>query len=320
MKFFITGGAGFIGSTLTDVLLNTGHSVTCFDSFDNFYDPIIKKSNIRNALQSKKFSLIEGDIRNQSLLENTLKSNKTDIVIHIAARAGVRPSITQPSLYYDVNVNGTLSLLEAMRNTNTSKLIFASSSSVYGNNKKIPFSENDPVDFPISPYAASKKAAELLCHSYHHLYNFDIFCLRFFTVYGPRQRPEMAIHMFAKNIMNKKPISVFGNGSTKRDYTYIDDIVSGIIGAANHLKGYEIINLGESQTTSLSDLISILENKIGVKAIIQKSPEQPGDMAITNADISKARQLLNYHPNTTIDEGLGKFVNWMNVQHAASIL
>ena len=311
MKFLITGGAGFIGSSVTDKLLETGNSVICLDSFDDFYNPSIKRENIRKALQHKNYLLVEEDIRNKSFLEKFLSENKVDAVIHLAARAGVRPSIANPELYYDVNLNGTLVLLEEMRKANITKMIFASSSSVYGNNEKVPFSEDDNVDFPISPYAASKKSAELLCHTYHHLYAFDIFCLRFFTVYGPRQRPEMAIHKFARNIMSKKAIQMFGDGSSKRDYTYIDDIVSGVIGSVNNLKGYEIVNLGESQTISLANLITVLEKKIGTKAIIEKLPEQPGDVSVTNADISKARRILNYSPQTTIEEGIDKFVSWV---------
>lgn len=314
MKILITGGAGFIGSSITDKLLEDGHSVICLDSFDDFYNPSIKRKNIENALTNKNFSLVEEDIRNKKFLDEIFSTNKVGTVIHIAAKAGVRPSIIHPALYYDVNVNGTLYLLESMRKANVKKMIFASSSSVYGNSKKIPFSEDDNVDFPISPYAASKKSAELLCHTYHHLYGFDIFCLRFFTVYGPRQRPEMAIHMFARNIMNQKSIPMFGDGSSKRDYTYIDDIVSGVVGAVKSLKGYEIINLGESQTISLADLITLLEKKIGTKAIIDKLAEQPGDVAVTNADISKAKRILNYSPQTTIEEGIDKFVNWLMLQ------
>lgn len=311
MKFLITGGAGFIGSSVTTRLLDAGHFVTCLDNFDDFYSPAIKRENLRNVLQNKNFLLVEGDIRNKTFLEKFLTQNKADAVIHLAARAGVRPSIDHPELYYDVNVMGTLSLLSAMRKAGITKMIFASSSSVYGNNKKIPYSEDDSVDFPISPYAAAKKAAELLCHTYHHLYDFDIFCLRFFTVYGPRQRPEMAIHKFALNIMNHIPIAMFGDGSTRRDYTYIDDIVSGVISAIHNLKGYEIINLGESQTISLSDLIGLLEKKIGLNAIVEKLPEQPGDVAVTNANILKAKRILNYSPETSIEEGIDKFVNWL---------
>lgn len=320
MKILITGGAGFIGSSVTDKLLEQNHSVICLDNFDTFYDPLIKRQNINNALSNKNYLLIESDIRDQKFLDAFFSDNKVDIVIHIAARAGVRPSIAKPDLYYDVNINGTLTLLEAMRKADIKKMIFASSSSVYGNNKKIPFSETDNVDYPISPYAATKKAGELLCHTYHHLYAFDIFCLRFFTAYGPRQRPEMAIHMFAKNILNQKPIKMFGDGSTKRDYTYIEDIVSGLIGAINNLKGYEVINLGESQTISLSALIVMLENKIGKKAIIKNCPEQPGDVMITSADISKAKKYLQYSPKTSIEEGINKFVDWLLKEHSVRLV
>lgn len=311
MKFLITGGAGFIGSNLTDKLLSEGHSVICHDNFDDFYSPSIKRENISQALKNKDFSLVSGDIRDKTLLGKIFSDNKVDMVIHLAARAGVRPSIQNPSLYYDVNVNGTLCLLEEMRKAGISQMIFASSSSVYGNNRKTPFSENDIVDFPISPYAATKKAAELLCHTFHHLYGFDIFCLRFFTVYGPRQRPEMAIHMFAQNILEQVPIKMFGDGSSKRDYTYIEDIVSGIRGAAKNLKGYEIINLGESQTISLSELVTLIEKKIGKKAIVEVLPSQSGDVDITFADISKAQRLIGYSPQTGIEAGIGRFTDWL---------
>jgi UDP-glucuronate 4-epimerase len=229
----------------------------------------------------------------------------------LAARAGVRPSILDPELYYDVNVVGTLMLLEAMKAANVRRLLFASSSSVYGNNKKVPFSENDNVDFPISPYAATKKAGELLCHTYHNLYGFDIFCLRFFSVYGPRQRPEMAIHNFARKIIDGLPITVFGDGTTKRDYTFIEDIVNGTIAAMHSLKGYEIINLGESKTYSLNTVVALLEKSLSKKAIINKLPVQPGDVHLTNADISKAKSLIGYEPKTNLEEGISKFVSWL---------
>ncbi|MBI2968173.1 MAG: GDP-mannose 4,6-dehydratase [Bacteroidetes bacterium] len=311
MNFLVTGCAGFIGSHITEHLLSEGYRVTGIDNFDNYYSPRIKRQNTGKVQNHKNFQLVEGDIRNEADVSRLFSKNKFDQVIHIAARTGVRPSLTNPRLYYDVNVNGTLTLLESMKNTGITKMIFASSSSVYGNNKKIPFSESDPVDFPISPYAASKKACELLCHTYHHLCGFDIFCLRFFTVYGPRQRPEMAIHNFARNIMDNKPITLYGDGSSRRDYTYIGDIVRGLAGAVRNLKGYEIINLGESRTVSLSELIRLLEKSTGKKAIIDRQPQQPGDVEITNADISKARRLLQYDPITPIEKGIEKFIEWL---------
>jgi UDP-glucuronate 4-epimerase len=311
MKILVTGGAGFIGSSLVDKLTNENHNVFCLDNFDTFYDPLIKRQNIEECLGKNNLTLIEGDIRDKTLLDKIFAENEIELVIHLAARAGVRPSILEPELYYDVNVVGTLILLEAMKTANVRRLLFASSSSVYGNNKKVPFSENDNVDFPISPYAATKKAGELLCHTYHNLYGFDIFCLRFFSVYGPRQRPEMAIHNFARKILDDRPISVYGDGTSKRDYTFIDDIVNGIISAMNNLKGYEIINLGESKTYSLNTVVALLEKSLSKKAIINKLPIQPGDVHLTNADISKAKSLIGYEPKTNLEEGISKFVSWL---------
>lgn len=310
-SYLVAGGAGFIGSHLVDKLLAQNHKVICLDNFDTFYDPKIKRSNICRALAEKNYTLVEGDIRDSSLLNRCFKENKIDVVVHLAARAGVRPSIQQPELYYDVNVIGTLRLLEAMNMAGVRKLVFASSSSVYGNNPKVPFSESDPVDNPISPYAATKKAGELLCHTYHHLHGFDIFCLRFFTAYGPRQRPEMAIHKFAKNIIDGEPITMFGDGSTMRDYTFVQDIVQGIISSIQTVSGYEILNLGESNTISLANLIALLEEKLEKKAIVKQMPEQPGDVKLTNADISKAKRIIAYNPKTSIEEGISSFVQWL---------
>lgn len=313
-KVLVTGGAGFIGSNLIDRLLSEKHYVYCLDNFDTFYDPLIKRQNIEKSLGNDHYKLIEGDIRDRSLLNKIFAENEIELVIHLAARAGVRPSILEPELYYDVNVFGTLILLEAMRAANVRRLLFASSSSVYGNNKKVPFSENDNVDFPISPYAATKKAGELLCHTYHNLYGFDIFCLRFFSVYGPRQRPEMAIHNFAKKILDERPISVFGDGTSKRDYTFIEDIVDGTTSAIKKLKGYEVVNLGESKTYSLNTVVALLEKTLSKKAIINKLPDQPGDVHLTNADISKAKRLFGYEPKTNLEEGINKFVMWLDKQ------
>lgn len=303
-KVFITGIAGFIGSNLAKAMLEEGWSVSGIDNFDDFYDPQLKRMAIRRAEASGSISLIEGDIRDAALLNAVLSSNRPDLVIHLAARAGVRPSIEQPALYYDVNVTGTLTLLEAMRRNGMKNLLFASSSSVYGNNKKVPFSESDSVDNPISPYAATKKAGELLCYTYHHLYDFNIFCLRFFTVYGPGQRPEMAIQQFGRKITEGTPITLFGDGSTRRDYTFVDDIVAGIMASAQHLKGYEIFNLGNSDTISLIDLVHGIEETLGKKAIIEWKPMQPGDVEITYADISKAKDRLGYKPDYPVLKGL----------------
>jgi UDP-glucuronate 4-epimerase len=311
MTILVTGGAGFIGSNLIEKLTNENHNVFCLDNFDTFYDPLIKRQNIEKCLVKSNYTLIEGDIRDKNLLNKIFAENEIELVIHLAARAGVRPSILEPELYYDINVFGTLILLEAMKAANVRRLLFASSSSVYGNNKKVPFSENDNVDFPISPYAATKKAGELLCHTYHNLYGFDIFCLRFFSVYGPRQRPEMAIHNFARKILDGRPISVYGDGTSKRDYTFIDDIVNGTISAMHNLKGYEIINLGESKTYSLNTVVALLEKSLSKKAIINKLPFQPGDVHLTNADITKAKRFLDYNPATSLEDGVSKFINWL---------
>ncbi len=312
MNFLVTGGAGFIGSHLINKIISEpGNFIVCLDNFDEFYNPEIKRKNISSFLNKNNFELVEGDIRDRNIVESIFKKNKIDIVVHLAARAGVRPSLKLPALYFDVNVNGTINILEVMRVNNCTKMVFASSSSVYGNNEKIPFSENDNVDYPISPYAASKKAGELVCHTFNHLYGFDITCLRFFTVYGPGQRPEMAIHQFAKNILDEKPINVFGDGSTKRDYTFIDDIIQGVTASINNLGGYNIYNLGESKTIELIELIKLIEKHIGKKAILNYLPEQPGDVKLTFSDVTKARNELAYNPVTSMDEGIKKFVDWL---------
>lgn len=300
----ITGVAGFIGSNLATTLLKSGHAVTGIDNFDTFYDPAIKRKVVDRLKEYPAFSITEGDIRDRRALDDFLAAEKPDVVIHLAARAGVRPSIEQPELYYDVNVTGTLVLLEAMRAAGIKDMLFASSSSVYGNNKKVPFSETDAVDNPISPYAATKKTGELLCYTYHHLYDFNIFCLRFFTVYGPGQRPEMAIQQFGRKITEGSPITLFGDGTTRRDYTFIEDIVAGIMASAEKLKGYEILNLGNSDTISLIDLVRGIEETLNKKAIIEWKPMQPGDVEITFADISKAKKLLGYSPDYPVKKGL----------------
>lgn len=309
-KILVTGIAGFIGSNLGEHLIKGNVTIIGIDNFDPFYNRYIKEDNLTFLKQSSNFSFYEGDICNASFLNSIMKSEKPDLIIHLAAKAGVRPSILDPLEYYKTNVIGTLNLLEAMKMTGCKKMIFGSSSSIYGNNKKIPFSEEDRVDHPISPYAATKKAGELLCHSYHHLQNFDIICLRFFTVYGRRQRPDLAIHKFTRYILEGNPIPFYGDGSTKRDYTYIDDIIQGIMSAINNLNGYDIINLGESITISLSKLVSVLEETIGKKAIIEKLPMQPGDVEKTYADISKAKQILGYNPKFAFEDGIKEFVSW----------
>jgi len=310
MKFLVTGGAGFIGSSVTDRLLARGDSVVCLDNFDEYYSPAIKRRNLEGALKDKNFKLIEGDIRDLDLLKGIFASEGIDMIFHPAARAGVRPSIVDPMLYEDVNIKGTMNLLEMCKEHKTKGFIFASSSSVYGKNKKVPFSESDSVDNPISPYAATKKACELICYTYHHLYNINVTCLRFFTVYGPRQRPEMAIHKFTRLIDEGKPIPMFGDGLSKRDYTYIDDIVDGVLKAIDHNVPYDIFNIGESQITELRELIGYIEKYLGKKAVIDRLPDQPGDVPITYADITKSRKVLGYDPKTKAEEGVKKFMEW----------
>lgn len=310
MKILVTGAAGFIGSHLTERLLNNGCEVIGVDNFDDFYDPNIKRRNLNIAQHNKQFKLIEADIRDSLSMEKALSEN-IDAVVHLAAKAGVRPSIENPLLYTDVNINGTMVLLEAARKNKINKFIFGSSSSVYGNNKKVPFSEDDNVDFPISPYAATKKACELICHTYHSLYNISISCLRFFTVYGPRQRPDLAIHKFVRLILQDKPIPVFGDGTMKRDFTYIDDIIDGTMAAIEKCNGFNIYNLGESEPIQLSVLIEEIEAALGKKADKQYLPPQPGDVDQTYADINKAKHNLGYNPHTHIKQGLAEFIKWL---------
>ena len=314
-NFLITGGAGFIGSHLVDRLLGTGvERITVIDDFNDFYDPSIKRDNIREHLKDPRYSLNEVDIRDRGALEQTFKANNFDCVVHLAARAGVRPSLSEPQLYTETNINGTLNLLELAHISNVKQFVFGSSSSVYGINAKVPFSEDDPIRQPISPYAATKGAGELLCHTYSHLYGLRCVCLRFFTVYGPRQRPDLAIHKFAKLISQRKPIPVFGDGSTRRDYTYVDDIIDGVMAAIDYDRSnYEVINLGESRTVDLNELISLLEKELDTHAIIDRQPPQPGDVPQTYADISKARALLGYQPKTQIEEGLHRFIEWFRM-------
>lgn len=309
-SILVTGGAGFIGSHLCEYLLKAGRKVICLDSFTSFYSPAVKEMNISAILNNSQFILSKTDIRDKEKLEMLFEKFRPELVIHLAAMPGVRPSIENPFLYFDVNVTGTLTLLETMRKFDVKDMIFASSSSVYGNNSKTPFSESDPVEKQISPYASSKRACELLCYTYHSLYKFNIFCLRFFTVYGPRQRPDLAIHKFAVNILENKPVQIYGNGTKSRDYTYIDDIIEGINLAISHLKGFNIYNLGESRTISLSDMIETLEKAIGKKAIKEYLHDQPGDVEITFADISKARSELGYDPVYSFQEGIAKFIEW----------
>jgi len=313
----VTGNAGFIGSHLVERLLDQGHEVVGFDNLDPFYDPAIKRRNLATALAHPRFVFVEGDLRRRDQVDALFSGRRIDRVFHGAARAGVRPSLKAPLLYEEVNVRGTLHLLEAAVRHGVSNFVFASSSSVYGEQKKVPFAETDPVDGPISPYAATKKAGELMCYTYHHLYRLPVTCLRFFTVYGPRQRPEMAIHAFTRAIARGEPLSLYGDGSARRDFTYIDDIVAGVLAALDRPHPYEIINLGESQTIELRDLIRRLERVIGRPAMINALPAEPGDVPITYADVSKARALLGYVPSTPIDAGLERFVAWYRVERAS---
>lgn len=312
-KILVTGAAGFIGSSLTDVLLESGFSVLGIDNFDKFYSRKIKEKNLEKAKKNPLFNLMEGDIRDHEFVNNCFSGFKPDVVVHLAAKAGVRPSLEDPESYFDVNVNGTLNILTTMKKNNVSNLVFASSSSVYGNNKKVPFSEADNVDFPISPYAASKKSGELLCHTYHHLYGFNIYCLRFFTVYGPRQRPDLAIHKFLKALKKNEPLCLFGNGTTSRDYTYINDIVKGVVAAIEKVKGYEIINLGGARAIKLNELVEILEKSTGLEANRKYLEIQDGDVMSTFADISKAGSLLKYSPSTEFENGIKRFVEWFDL-------
>lgn len=311
-NILVTGGAGFIGSHLCERFLNDGVRVICLDNFDNFYDPNIKIKNVEGMAKKfpNQFELVTGDIRNPDHLKGIFQKNQVDSVVHLAARAGVRPSIDEPLLYQDVNIRGTIVLLEACKATEIKNFVFASSSSVYGENQRVPFTEEDLDIQPISPYGATKRAGELLCYSYHHLYGMNIACLRIFTAYGPRQRPEMAIHKFTRLIDRSEKIPIYGDGSSRRDYTYIDDLIEGILGVIRHHRGFEVYNLGESQTTSLFELIKLIEGAFGEKANIEMLTTQPGDVSITYADITKATRVLGYQPKVKMEEGIRRFVEW----------
>ncbi len=335
--YLVTGGAGFIGSHLVGKLLKDGNRVINVDNFNEFYDYNIKVKNVldstgkiqqnneeeikveelqdlKKLVDSESYTLEVVDITNMEILEEVFQKNKIDMVVHLAAMAGVRPSIEKPLLYEKVNVKGTMNILELMNKYNIKKFVCASSSSVYGNNEKVPFSEKDNVDRAISPYAATKKSCEVIGHSYHHLHKTDMIMLRFFTVYGPRQRPDLAIHKFTKAIIEEKEIPFYGDGTTQRDYTYIDDIIDGVLKSIIYLEKneniYEIINLGESETISLKRMVETLEEEIGKKAVLKMLPMQPGDVNRTFADISKAKELIGYNPKTKFEEGIQKFINW----------
>jgi UDP-glucuronate 4-epimerase len=312
-KVCITGAAGFIGSHLAERLLGLGAHVVGVDNFNDFYDPAIKRANVGPALAQggTRYELLEGEIRDPGLIGRAVAG--CDVVIHLAAMAGVRPSLAQPALYAEVNVSGTLQVLQACRTAGVGALVFASSSSVYGNNRKAPFAEADPVDNPISVYAATKKAGELLCHTYHAVWGLDVTCLRFFTVFGPRQRPDLAIHKFSRLIEAGEPIPVFGDGSMERDHTYIEDILDGVVAAAQSAKGagYRVINLGSDRPVRLDRLIAAIEAALGREARIDRRPVPPGDVVRTWADLTEARRLLDYAPRTPLEQGLAHFVTWL---------
>ncbi len=309
MRILVTGGAGFIGSHLVEKLLSLGYEVAILDDFNDFYDPQIKRQNI--AAVAKDVAIHHLDLRDSGAVRNLFHREKFEAIAHLAARAGVRPSIQNPQLYYDTNVDGTLHLLDAARVTGVERFIFASSSSVYGNSKTVPFAEDQQLIQTLSPYGATKIAGESLCSTYSHLYGMRVVALRYFTVYGPRQRPDLAIHQFTGRIHAGKPIDQFGDGTTRRDYTYIDDIIQGTMAALKYDGPmFDIFNLGENQTIQLRDLIAGIENALGEKAKINRLPEQPGDMPVTYADISKARKLLGYNPSTRLSDGLPRFIEW----------
>ena len=309
MRILVTGAAGFIGSHLCDALLASGHEVVGVDNFDPYYDRAVKERNIKAAALSPSFCFVEGDLRDAGFTRG-LVGRGFDAVAHLAGRGGVRRSIAEPRAYAELNYMATLNVLEALRELGPKRLVFASTSSVYGGRNSVPFREDDPASRPLSPYAATKLACEALCHSYHHLYGLDIWALRFFTVYGPRQRPDMAIHKFVTKIEAGEAIERFGDGSAQRDYTYVSDIVAGVERALERVSGYEIINIGGAQTTPLGRLISMIEELLGRKAVIVEKPMQPGDVPRTFADVSKARRLLDFAPSVQLEEGLREFIGW----------
>ena len=310
MRILVTGGAGFIGSHLSQRLLGRGDEVVVLDNFNDYYDPSIKERNLAELGDPDGLTVVRGDILDQTLLSRLFDTHRFDVIVHLAARAGVRPSLVDPILYEQVNCRGTLNLLEMARQHTITRFVFASSSSVYGNVKEIPFAETALVNRPVSPYAATKAAGELYGYNYFHLYGISFTALRFFTVYGPRQRPDMAIHKFTRLIEEGQPLPFYGDGTTERDYTFCSDIIDGVEAAVDRDLGYEIINLGESRTTSLTELVGLIESTLGKKAILDRQPMQPGDVTITCADVSKAKALLDYHPSTTVPEGVERFVEW----------
>jgi len=316
-RILVTGGAGFIGSHVCERLLARGEELVVLDNFNDFYDPAIKRRNAE-ALTAAGARVVTGDFRDVDTVEGLFSEGRFDALIHLAAMAGVRPSLEDPLLYQDVNVRGTMILLEALRKRPETRFVFASSSSVYGANETIPFSEADEIHHPVSPYAATKRAGELIAYTYHHLYGIPTSALRFFTVYGPRQRPEMAIAKFTRAILEGRPIPFYGDGSTRRDYTYVDDIVDGVVASLDRCEGYEIYNLGENATTSLSDLVSMLGEVCGKQPILDRQPLQPGDVMVTCADVTKAQEKLGYAPSVPVAEGLRRYVEWVHAQPGAA--
>jgi UDP-glucuronate 4-epimerase len=312
MNVLVTGGAGFIGSHVVEALLDRGERVSVIDDFNDFYDPQVKRRNAAPFV--RRVRMVEADICDAAPLRDLFQQERFDTIVHLAARAGVRPSLAQPRLYTQVNVLGTQNLLELAREFGARKFIFGSSSSVYGVNESVPFREDAAVLKPISPYAATKLAAEALCHVYHHLYGLEMVCLRFFTVYGPRQRPYLAIHKFTSAIWRGQPVDVYGDGRTRRDYTHIEDIVQGVLAGLDRQLRFEVVNLGESRTVELRELVQLIEKAVGKKAQIRQLPVQPGDVPITYADISKARRLLGYNPRVSIEDGIPRFVDWFRKQ------
>jgi UDP-glucuronate 4-epimerase len=306
----VTGAAGFIGSQLSTRLVARGDRVVGLDNFNSYYDPAIKRKNASVLQRGGSFALVEGDIRDKDLVARALREHKPSAIVHLAAMAGVRPSLQDPVHYHDVNCTGTAVMLQAARDAGLSRFVFGSSSSVYGGNEKVPFHEDDDVSGPVSPYAATKRANELTCHVFSHLYGMDIACLRFFTVYGPRQRPEMAIHKFVRLLERGEKLPLYGDGRSERDYTYVDDILDGVVKALDRSKGFRIYNLGESRTVSLKELVAAIGKATGKEPGVEWQPAQPGDVPRTFADIGRARAELGYDPRVGLEEGLRRFVEW----------
>jgi len=313
-KVLITGGAGFIGSHVAERLLEQGREVVALDDFNDYYDPKLKRANVARLGGRPGFEVVEGDIRDRQLVERVYRRGGFSATIHLAARAGVRPSIREPHLYVEVNEQGTVNILDAARRWGAYTFLFGSSSSVYGTNSKVPFSEQDPITQPVSPYAATKRAGELLCHTYRHVFGMHITCLRFFTVYGPQQRPDLAIYKFTEKMLRGQSIPRYGDGTSARDYTHVDDIVDGVVRALQADLDWDIVNLGGSRTTSLSELIELLATATGVSPQVEELPDQPGDMPITYADVSRAKEVLGWEPAVPIDEGISRFVDWYRAE------